>query len=80
MELLQDLGGLYADAFGAAAAVAREGQTVLLSPGCTAFGEFRDFEHRAEVFCRLVRDLERKNSGIEGTDPRDGGACEHHGL
>ncbi len=70
----------FADAFRAAADAARAGDTVLLSPGCTAFGEFRDFEHRAEVFCRLVEDLERKNSGTEGTDPRDGGPYEHHGL
>ena len=47
----------FADAFFAAADAADEGDTVLLSPACTAFGEFRDFEERGEVFCRLVEGL-----------------------
>ncbi len=52
----------FADAFAAAVALAGEGDTVLLSPGCTAFGEFRDFEERGACFCRLVEALaaERK--------------------
>jgi len=49
--------GRFAEAFAAAAAAAKAGDTVLLSPGCTAFGEFRDFEARGECFCRLVREL-----------------------
>ena len=47
----------FADAFFAVAEDADEGDTVLLSPACTAFGEFRDFEERGEVFCRLVEGL-----------------------
>ena len=52
----------FGDAFSAAAHDARDGDTVLLSPACTAFGEFRDFEQRGDTFCRMVRELaaERK--------------------
>ena len=71
---------LFADAFFAAADAAVPGESVLLSPGCTAFDQFRDFEHRAEVFCHLVKDLERKNSGTLQADTRHGGLDERHGL
>ncbi len=49
----------FADAFAGAAGAAKKGDAVVLSPGCTAFGEFRDFEERGEVFCRLVGELSR---------------------
>jgi UDP-N-acetylmuramoylalanine--D-glutamate ligase len=49
----------FADAFRGATETARQGDTVLLSPGCTAFGAFRDFEERGERFCQLVRELNK---------------------
>ena len=40
-----------------AAARARTGEAVLLSPACASFDMFRDYAHRAEVFVAAVRAL-----------------------
>jgi UDP-N-acetylmuramoylalanine--D-glutamate ligase len=34
------------------------GEAVLLSPACASFDMFRDYAHRAEVFCEAVRELQ----------------------
>ena len=47
-------GGLQA-AVTEARAHAHPGDTVLLSPACASFDEFRDFEHRGQAFATLAR-------------------------
>jgi UDP-N-acetylmuramoylalanine--D-glutamate ligase len=44
-------------AVAAAAAAARPGDAVLLSPACASFDMFRDYRHRGDVFAAAVRAL-----------------------
>ena len=40
--------------------LAKEGESVLLSPGCSSFDMFRDYAHRGEEFQRLVRERDSR--------------------
>lgn len=46
-----------ADAIAAAARITKSGDVVLLSPGCTSFDEFKDFEERGKKFVEIVNQL-----------------------
>ena len=45
------------EAVKAAAALAKPGQIVLLSPGCASYDMFANFDHRGRIFAQIVRTL-----------------------
>jgi len=47
----------YREAMEAACRMATDGDTVLLSPACTSFDAFKNFEERGEAFRRIVLSL-----------------------
>lgn len=50
--------GTLIEAVSAARRLARTGDTMLLSPACSSFDEFRSYAHRGEVFRALLRGVE----------------------
>lgn len=46
----------FADAVKLAKAEAKNQETVLLSPGCSSYDQFKSYEHRGDEFKRLVRE------------------------
>jgi UDP-N-acetylmuramoylalanine--D-glutamate ligase len=45
------------EAVNAAKDIAQAGDAVLLSPACASFDMFRDYPHRAQVFCQAVAEI-----------------------
>ena len=48
--------GLFRDAVLAACAAAEERDVVLLSPGCSSYDQFKNYEHRGDVFKQIVKE------------------------
>ncbi|MFN8419586.1 MAG: hypothetical protein U0528_10155 [Anaerolineae bacterium] len=48
-----------------AAEIARSGDVVLLSPGCTSYDAYEDFQQRGEHFRELVQALEERDRGVK---------------
>jgi UDP-N-acetylmuramoylalanine--D-glutamate ligase len=55
-------------AVASAAAAARTGEAVVLSPACASFDQFRNFVHRGEVFQDLVRKRLIQEGGPNGEE------------
>ena len=58
------------EAVSEAARHASEGDVVLLSPACSSFDQFRDYQHRGEVFCQAVKTI---CGGASDADPNING-------
>jgi UDP-N-acetylmuramoylalanine--D-glutamate ligase len=52
-----------------AAGRAHPGDAVLLSPACASFDMFKDYAHRAAVFCDAVQELAESPRGTDGGEP-----------
>ena len=48
----------FADAVRTAREIAEEGDVVLLSPACTSFDAFKNFEERGDYFKKIVNEFE----------------------
>lgn len=55
-----DRSGTLEEAVRRSAAEAKAGETVLLSPACSSFDQFRDYVHRGDVFREIVQSLKRE--------------------
>jgi UDP-N-acetylmuramoylalanine--D-glutamate ligase len=54
---VEQVGGTFEDVMKRAAAVAQAGDAVLLSPACSSFDMFRNYEERGDAFTRLAQQV-----------------------
>ena len=59
-DLTQEISGELQIAVSSAYKEADPGDTVLLSPGCASFDQFKNFEERGDKFCNFVNELKIK--------------------
>ena len=64
-----EIAGSMEEAVAQAATMARSGDAVLLSPACSSFDMFRNYEHRAEAFRAAVDSLITQRHGVRGGLP-----------
>jgi UDP-N-acetylmuramoylalanine--D-glutamate ligase len=60
-----EMSGTMEQAVQSAAAQARPGEAVVLSPACASFDQFKNFVHRGQVFQELVKDITGGPNGEE---------------
>jgi UDP-N-acetylmuramoylalanine--D-glutamate ligase len=58
------------NAIAEAAKQAASGDVVLLSPACSSFDQFRDYQERGEIFCQMVKSI---GGGAESGTPNMNG-------
>lgn len=68
--------GTLAGALEAARRDARSGETVLLSPACTSFDQFRSFEERGDEFTRRVREADQAPGPEQDTNRESDGSSK----
>jgi UDP-N-acetylmuramoylalanine--D-glutamate ligase len=66
--------GTLDQAIAAAVARLRPGDALLLSPACASWDQFTNYEHRGEVFTKLVQEHIARRAGAARTTPTPGAA------